>query len=253
MASEGGKYYFTADVHLGACDGNEAFRREAFLNFLKGIPEDASGLYLLGDIFDFWVEYRDVVPKGYVEILSELKKIASRGCEVLFFGGNHDWWTGDYFDKELGVKSIREPYILKEIGGRRFCIGHGDLPGISSFKARLTFKVIRNRVLIALLKALPPRWVFGFARGWSAHSRSCHHAKPYTFNGEESDIWKFADELGRKTPVDCFVFGHYHRKVRLPVASGGELYLLGDWSSGEDYLYFSGISTSGGILPNTIS
>lgn len=229
MASDGGRYYFVADVHLGISDGSDAFRRETFLNFLKRIPEDAAGLYLLGDIFDFWVEYRDVVPRGYVDILAELKTIASRGCEVLFFGGNHDWWTTDYFDRELGVKTVREPYILKEIDGRRFCIGHGDLPGSSSFKAKATFNILRNRVCIALLKSLPPRWVFAFARRWASHSRQ---KSRYVFNGEQSDIWRFANEFGKTTPVDCYVFGHYHVKAHLPVASGGELYLVDDWSEG---------------------
>ena len=118
------KTYFVSDVHLGLKVGDPADRERRFSDFLLSLPEDTESVYLLGDIWDFWYEYKHVVPKGYVRVLSALQNLMDRGVNVFFFQGNHDVWTYSYFE-ELGMKKLVQPYVV-EIDGKRFCLGHGD-------------------------------------------------------------------------------------------------------------------------------
>ena len=227
-----GKYYFACDLHLGAADPGGQ-RERLFVDFLRSLPADAKGLFLLGDIFDFWVDYHDVVPRGGVRALAAISEVAGR-MDVWYFRGNHDWWVTDYFEKELGVKIVREPYRVMELQGKRVCIGHGDTLGCKDLKSRMVFHLFRNPVCIALLKMLHPRWVFSFAHAWAANSRKHHPTRAITVD-TESGIYKFVNEFGKKEPVDLYVFGHWHSPARLPVESGGELVVIGDWSEGVNY------------------
>lgn len=227
-----GKYYFVSDLHLGAETDPDGVRERTFVAFLQSLPADAQALYLLGDIFDFWVDYRDVVPRGGVRVLAALAEAASR-MEVWFFRGNHDWWVTDYFERELGVHIVREPFRVMEVGGRRVCMGHGDTLGCRDGKSRLIFHVFRSPVCIALLRALPPRWTFSLARAWSARSRR-RHPVPAPFEGREAGIYRFVNEYGRGRDIDLYIFGHWHSPARLSVESGGELRLLGAWTGPED-------------------
>ncbi|MBQ0024519.1 MAG: UDP-2,3-diacylglucosamine diphosphatase [Bacteroidales bacterium] len=248
MPSDSFRYYFVSDVHLGAGkDGGKA-REEKFVSFLKSLPEETESLFLLGDIFDFWVEYKDVVPRGFTRVFGALAELADRGCKVYFFKGNHDYWVTDYFEKELGITVVDEPYRIFDICGRRFCIGHGDVLNVSDWKARLIFHLFRNEFLIRLLKAVPVHLMFKFAHGWSAKSRKGN--ADYRFNVEGSDILKFAQEIGRQQKIDYFIFGHYHHATHCDVEGGGELYLLDDWALSANFLYFSGTGISGLGFPN---
>ena len=242
-----GRYYFTADVHLGSRDDSDGRLEREFLDFLHSIPEEAKGLYLLGDIFDFWVDYRDVVPRGYVRILAALAELVDRGVDVRFYPGNHDWWVTDYFEKELGVKIVHECWSVQEMDGKQVCLGHGDMPGAADLRCRLIFHLFHSRVWIGVLRTLHPRLSFGLARRWSAGSRSRHPENPDNSGGRQdlelasTGIYKFADELGRaraaagEAPVDLYIFGHIHTPVRAAVPSGGELVILGDWADGAKY------------------
>lgn len=230
-----GRYVFVADLHLGPESDPEGAREKAFVDFLGRLPADLKGLYLLGDIFDFWIDYRDVVPRGAVRMLAALAEVARR-AEVWFFPGNHDWWVTDYFEKELGVHISQEPYQVFSLDGKRVLMGHGDTLGAHDAKSKLIFHVFRNRTCIALLKTLHPHLVFSLARKWSAASYRRHMRHPYVFQGKESGIYRFVNEYGRThEPADLYVFGHLHTPARLPVESGGELIILGDWSRGENY------------------
>ena len=236
MAETPGRYYFVSDLHLGAEADPGGVREKAFVEFLRSLPADAKALYLLGDIFDFWVDYRDVVPRGSVRVLAALAEVAER-MEVWFFRGNHDWWVTDYFEKELGVRIVREPYRVFDLDGKKVLMGHGDTLGAHDAKSKMIFHVFRNRTCIALLKCLPPRWVFGFARAWSARSRK-HHPVPVPFQGKDAGVYRFADAYGRSHPApDLYLFGHLHAPGRIPVASGGELIVLPAWTGPEDTLF----------------
>ena len=233
-----GRYVFVADLHLGPQTDPDGEREKAFVAFLKRLPADLKGLYLLGDIFDFWMDYRDVVPRGGVRVLAALAEVAQR-AEVWFFRGNHDWWVTDYFEKELGIHIAQEPYRVFELDGKRVLMGHGDTLGAHDAKSKLIFYVFRNRTCLALLKALHPRFVFWLARTWSGASHRRHERNPYVFQGKESGLYKFVDAYGRThEPADLYIFGHLHTPARLPVESGGELVILGDWYHGENYFTF---------------
>lgn len=247
MADEG-KYYFVADVHLGAKTDTEGLREKAFIKFLDSLPEDTKAIFFLGDIFDFWVDYKEVVPRGYTRVLGRFAALSDRGVQLYFFKGNHDWWMTDYFKKEFGAVVVDEPYRVMKIGAYNFCLGHGDVLNCGDWKARLIFKLFRNKFLIGVLKCLPPRLIFRFAKWWSARSRKGH--ADYTFDVADSDICKFAENMGRTLPIDYYIFGHFHKPQQISLRSGGELIILGDWSEGENYLYLSGMKISGLCLPN---
>ena len=240
--------YFASDVHLGLQVSDPAGREARFVSFLKGIPADRTeALYLLGDIWDFWYEYRDVVPKGYVRVFAALTDLMDAGVKVYFFPGNHDVWTYSYFE-ELGMKRLEQPYVT-EIGGKTFCLGHGDGLGPVDRGYRILYGIFHSRFLQVCFSALHPWFAFRLGNGWSRKNRLGKHGG-YIFKGEEEPLYKFCvsfnDERAARglTPVDVFLFGHYHRAVDLPVGSS-RLLLLRDWISQSDWLVFD--AESGGI------
>ncbi len=237
--------YFVSDVHLGLKVGDPEERERRFVGFLRSLPEETDALYLLGDIWDFWYEYRDVVPKGYVRVFSALTDLMDRGVKVYFFQGNHDVWTYSYFE-ELGMVRLRQPHVV-EIGGKRFCLGHGDGLGPVPFGYRLLRGIFHNRVLQVLFSTLHPWLAFRFGNGWSRKNRLSHD-KEYVFGGENEPLYKFAASFPE--PVDYFIFGHYHADVRMTLPSGAGFFILKDWIKSSPYLYFSGIGISGGSFQN---
>ena len=230
-----GRYCFVADLHLGPDTDPDGARERAFVQFLHTLPPDIKGLYLLGDIFDFWVDYHDVVPRGNVRLLAALAGTAER-MDVWFFRGNHDWWLTDYFEKELGVHIVQEPYRILELNGVRVMVGHGDTLGAHDLKSKMIFHLFRNKVCIALLKALHPRWVFAFARRWAAASRR-RHTPPPAFAAEATPVYRFVNEFGKGKGISLYLFGHWHSPGQVPVESGGTLHLLGAWTRPEDAFY----------------
>lgn len=236
MEIAGGKYYFVADVHLGA-GPDAALRERLFVDYLHNLPEDTEALYILGDMFDFWAEYRDVAPRGFVRVLGALAALSDRGVKLVFYPGNHDWWLKGYLESELGMRVVCARYAVEEIGGLKVCIGHGDGVGERSSHERLMYKMFRSRILIALLRSLHPRWVFGFAKRWSSSSRRHHDTNPWY---GESPVVGFAREYARDHKVDAFVFGHDHVEGKVLLEDGTPVYLLGDWAKSQSGLYFSG-------------
>lgn len=252
----GNLYYFVSDVHLGLDYKNPVGRERMFVRFLESLPADTKDLYLLGDIFDFWYEYKDVIPRGFTRTLGALASLADRGVKIHFFNGNHDIWTYGYFRSELGFIMEKQPAVI-EIEGRRFCLGHGD--GLWDASAGYTFlqKVFRCRFLQILFSAIHPRWAFLFGHKWSKHNRLTH--PDVKKNGKlcagaecgavgdnvrrESAAWAAEFQKGRPEgeKVDFFVFGHHHVVVDRPV-EGGHLFILGDWINNPDCLVFNGDS-----------
>ena len=233
--------YFVADVHLGLQVAGPAGREARFTAFLKGIPAaETEALYLLGDIWDFWYEYRDVVPKGYTRIFATLQDLMDAGVKVYFFQGNHDIWTYRYFG-ELGMEKLEQP-CLKEIGGRLFCLGHGDGLGPGDRGYKLLRAIFHNRFLQVCFSTLHPWVAFRLGNGWSRRSRLGKNIG-YTFKGEEEPLYRFcADMNGRRAaagdpPVDFFLFGHYHCDVDLPVGPA-RLLVLKDWITASNWLVF---------------
>lgn len=232
------KTYFVSDVHLGLQVGDPADRERRFVDFLRSLPEDTEAVYLLGDIWDFWYEYKHVVPKGYVRVLSALVDLMDRGVKVYFFQGNHDVWTYGYFE-ELGMRKLVQPALI-EIGGKRFCLGHGDGLGPVPAGYRFLRGVFHSRVAQFLFSLLHPWIAFGLGNGWSKNNRLSHD-KEYVFRGEEEPLYKFAVDFAASSDVDYFVFGHYHADVHMTLPSGAQFHVLKDWMHSSPYLCFDGI------------
>ena len=233
--------YFASDVHLGLQVSDPAGREARFVSFLKSIPAaETEALYLLGDVWDFWYEYKDVVPKGYVRVFAALTDLMDAGVQVYFFCGNHDVWTYRYFE-ELGMKRLEQPYVT-EIGGKAFCLGHGDGLGPVDRGYRILQGIFHNRFLQVCFSALHPWFAFRLGNGWSRKNR-LGKSIGYVFKGEEEPLYKFCVDFNARrasageAPVDIFLFGHYHCAVDIPVGPS-RLLLLQDWISQSDWLVF---------------
>lgn len=234
-----GKHYFVSDVHLGLRAGDPERVERRFLAFLDALPEDTLSLYLLGDIFDFWYEYRYVIPSGHIRVLGRLAALTDRGVEVFFFPGNHDVWAYGFFERELGIRILRQPAWIG-IGGTRFCLGHGDGLGPVDTGYRLLRSVFHNRFLQVLFSALHPRWAFALGYAWSRHSRLSKDCAPDSlpFRGEADPLWQFA--ALHEQEADCFIFGHLHTPADVRLPGGSRLLILGDWSHGAEYAVLDG-------------
>ena len=229
--------YFVSDVHLGLQVADPAAREERFVSFLKGLPQETSALYMLGDIWDFWYEYRDVVPKGYVKVFAALMELMDRGVEVYFFQGNHDIWTYSYFES-LGMRKLVQPCKV-EIGGKTFCLGHGDGLGPTPFGYRCIKTIFNCRPLQVLFSMLHPWFAYRLGNVWSKNSR-LSHKEEYQFKGESEPLYQFAQAYLKEHKVDYFIFGHFHSAVDTVLPDGCRLLMLKDWMSSSPYICFDG-------------
>ena len=242
--------YFVSDVHLGLEVKDPADREARFVSFLRGIPKDtALALYLLGDIWDFWYEYHDVVPKGYVRVFAALMDLMDAGVKVYFFPGNHDIWCYGYF-ASMGITVVHDQPQLVEIGGKVFCIGHGDGlgPGLGGYK--FMNSIFKCRFVQRLFSTLHPWIAFRLGNGWSRHSRLARNEE-YVFKGAEEPLYKWALDFSERTHVDCFIFGHLHAQVDLTLPTGARLIVMKDWMDLSQYWYFDGILVGVGHSMNT--
>ena len=229
--------YFVSDVHLGLQVADPEGREARFVSFLRSLPENTEALYMLGDIWDFWYEYRDVVPKGYVRVFSALVDLMDRGVNVYFFRGNHDVWTYSYFES-LGMKRLDQPCRV-EISGKVFCLGHGDGLGPTPLGYRFIKYIFNNRLLQVLFSTLHPWIAYRIGNVWSRNSRLSHNEQ-YEFNGAAEPLCQFAEEYAANDKVDYFIFGHYHASADVALESGSRLLLLKDWISSSPYICFDG-------------
>ena len=220
--------YFVSDVHLGLDVSDPSDREARFVSFLGSIPRDRTlSLYLLGDIWDFWYEYRDLVPKGYVRVFAALMDLMDAGVEVNFFQGNHDIWCYHYFS-DMGIRILQQPYVV-ELGGKVFCLGHGDGLGPGDLCYKAMRRAFRSRVCQRLFSALVhPTLAFRIGKGWSRRSRVARNEE-YVFRGEDEPLYKFAVDFSGKRKVDYFIFGHFHTSVDMALPTGARLLVLKDW------------------------
>lgn len=254
-----GLYYFVSDVHLGLRVGDPKVIESRFAGFLDSLPPDTKALYLLGDIFDFWYEYKYVIPRGHTRVLGSLAKLRDRGVEIYFFKGNHDVWAYNYFEQELGMKILEQPYVT-EIEGKRFCLGHGDGLGYAPAGFRFIRWAFHNRFLQVLFSSLHPRWAFGMGYSWSHHTRlaksDVEGNTKYIFKGAEEPIYKYSDAFGKQYAqdhpsdpgIDYYIFGHFHTPTQISIPSGGEMYILGEWLNNCDWLVFDGTALKRELL-----
>lgn len=227
--------YFVSDVHLGLQVKDAQKREKRFVSFLKSIPADETeALYLLGDIWDFWYEYKEVVPKGFVRVFAALNDLMDSGVKVYFFQGNHDIWSYSYFE-ELGMIRCVQPHAV-EIGGSTFCLGHGDGLGPGMFGYKMMRWAFHNKVLQRMFSSLHPRWAFAIGTGWSKKSRLAKNEE-YIFKGKEEPLYRFCEDFIKKTPVDIFIFGHYHCLTDTSVGNA-RLLIMRDWMDQDSWIIY---------------
>lgn len=235
--------YFISDAHLGSLAiPHRRMQERRLVNFLDQIKHKAAAVYLLGDMFDFWHEYRTVVPKGYTRFLGKLSELTDRGVEVHFFVGNHDLWVGDYLERECGV-TIHRTNSVVDIYGSVFYLAHGDGLGSTDRKFRFLRGVFHNAVCQRLFAALHPRWGVAFGREWARRSRlKREDGREPEYQGEQrEELVVFAKEYLRTHPdVNYFVFGHRHIELDLMLARETRLLILGDWISQFTYAVYDG-------------
>lgn len=244
MSSVNNKIYFLSDFHLGAPNHTASLEREKLLvQFLDEIKRDAAEIFVVGDMFDFWYEYRKVVPKGYVRLLGKLAELSDSGISLHFFVGNHDMWMRDYLQTELNMPVYFEPKEF-ERAGKKFLIGHGDGLGPGDHGYKRLKKIFRNPVCQWLFGILPPVVGMGVANYMSRSSRAQTGASEEVFLGEDKEwlITYCKDRLQEKA-FDFFIFGHRHLPIdyRLSVHGRESRYInLGDWIRYFTYAVFDG-------------
>ena len=221
--------YFLSDFHLGARYFEEPRETERrVVDFLDSIKGDAKEVYLLGDILDYWFEYRYVVPRGFTRFFGKIAELTDLGVKVYWFIGNHDIWIFDYLPNELGVEVI-DGEVTKEIDGKVFFLAHGDGVGKQPRSFRMLRSLFRNRFCQKLYSAIHPRWTIPFALSWSNSSRKGDDEYP-EYKGEENEFLEiFANDYLKSHKVDYFVFGHRHIMLDKKLQGGATLVVLGAW------------------------
>jgi len=237
----GKKVYFASDFHLGVPDYASSLAREKkIVRWLDSIRNDCEELYLLGDVFDFWFEYKTVVPRGFVRLLGKLAEFTDAGIPVHYFTGNHDMWTFDYLTKELNVKLYRAP-IEATYNGKQFYIGHGDGLGPGDRGYKFIKRIFASPVCQWLFARLHPNLGVGIANYFSGKSRIATGTTDETYHGEEKEwLVIHAKEILRKKHFDYFVFGHRHLPLDIAVSNNTRYINLGDWVQYNTYAVFDG-------------
>lgn len=235
--------YFLSDAHLGSLAIKHGRTQERRLvNFLDSIKEKAAAVYLLGDMFDFWHEYKTVVPKGYTRFLGKLSELTDRGVEVHFFVGNHDLWCGDYLQKECGVILHRVP-LTTEIYGKVFLLAHGDGLGSENGSFKMLRSIFHNSFCQKLFASIHPRWGMSFGLNWAKHSRMKREGgKEPDYMGEDKEELVIYGKQYLKThpTINYLIFGHRHIELDLMLSRTSRLLILGDWITQFSYVIFDG-------------
>ncbi len=239
------KIYFLSDFHLGAPNAADSLVREKkIVQFLTEIKPVAECIFIVGDLFDFWYEYKKVVPKGYVRILGKLAELTDAGIPIHFFIGNHDMWMKDYFLKELNIPIYFEPTAFT-FYNKEFLIGHGDGLGPGDVGYKFIKKIFRNPFCQWLFGTLPPSWGIGLADFFSRKSRAKTGTTDEVFLGEEKEwLVTYCKETLQKKHYDYFIFGHRHLPLDIFLTENSKYINLGDWIKYFTYAIFDGEKTT---------
>lgn len=233
------KIFFASDFHFGVPDYNTSRERENLVvSWLDQIKHEASEIYLLGDVFDFWFEYDSVIPKGFIRFQAKIAEIVDSGIPVFFFKGNHDMWMFDYFTKELGVQIISDELII-ERNGKRFYLHHGDGLGPGDSKYKILKKIFRSNFCQWFFARLHPNLGVGIATGWSMKSRLQNNKKEEFRDISEEWLVTYSKELLTKEHFDYLIFGHRHLPLDIPLC-GSKYINLGEWINFNSYAVFDG-------------
>lgn len=241
--------YFISDAHLGSRALKHTRQQERRLcRFLDDIKDKASAVYMLGDMFDFWIEYRNVVPQGYTRFLGKISELTDMGVEVHYFTGNHDIWCQDYLERECGVILHRDA-ITVELADQVFFMAHGDGLGDPSRSFRMLRRFFHNPFCQWLFRLIHPSLGLEFGLRWAKHSRLKHEPclqdgqggdPPYM--GEENEfLVQYAKTyLSKHSEVNYFIFGHRHIELDMMLSKHSRVLILGDWITQCTYAVFDG-------------
>lgn len=235
--------YFLSDAHLGSLAIAHPRQQERRLvRFLDSIKHKAAAVYLLGDMFDFWYEYRYVVPKGYTRFLGKLSELTDLGVEVHYFIGNHDIWSYGYLETECGVVLHRHP-LTTELYGRIFVLAHGDGLGGGERSFKAIRAVFHSRLCQHLFSALHPRWGVAFGLEWARRSRLKREGgtePPYMGEDKEPLVLYTKQYIKTHPDADVFIYGHRHIELDLQLSRKTRMIILGDWITQFSYAVFDG-------------
>lgn len=239
-----GKIYFASDFHLGLKAGTDpAGREKKVVRWLNTIAPEAREIYLLGDVFDFWMEYKLVVPKGFTRFLGTISSITDSGIPVHFFTGNHDMWTYGYLSDECGVTVHRAPET-RTIDSARFHLAHGEGLGTGDPLYKILLSAFRNRPVQFLYSSLHPLIGVGIGHKWSRNSRLAKGISLEFLGEDKEDLIRYSKGILEKENIDYFVFGHRHISFSYKLSDGAEIIFLGDWVTDGSYAEWDGKSIS---------
>jgi UDP-2,3-diacylglucosamine hydrolase len=238
---QGKKIYFLSDFHLGVPDhASSLVREKAVIRFLDIARQDAAVIFIVGDLFDFWFEYKKVVPKGFVRVLGKLAEITDSGIPVHFFVGNHDMWMDGYFEQELNIPVYHSPQVF-EYNDKKFLVGHGDGLGPGDHGYKMLKKLFRNPVAKFLFGIIPPFIGMGIAHYSSRGSRSMTGGSDEKFLGEDREwLIAYCREQLKTSYFDYFIFGHRHLPIDFMLNDKSRYINLGDWIRYNSYAVFDG-------------
>ncbi len=238
---EGKKIYFSSDNHLGAPTAEASRSREIrFVNWLNSIKDDAAAIFLLGDLFDFWFEYKHVVPKGFVRTLGKLAEIRDSGIPVYFFVGNHDLWMNDYFEKELNIPVYHSTREF-EFSGKSFLVGHGDGLGPGDIGYKRMKRVFKNPVSQWFYRWLHPDLGVPLAQYFSVKNKAISGEEDIKFLGEDNEwLIQYCKRKLESRHYDYFIFGHRHLPMEIDLNGKSTYINLGDWIDHFTYAEFDG-------------
>ncbi|MCM1291243.1 MAG: UDP-2,3-diacylglucosamine diphosphatase [Prevotella sp.] len=239
--------YFLSDAHLGAGyipDQKKAERR--LVHFLDSIKNNATHIFLLGDILDYWFEYRDVVPKGHTRFFGKLAELSDNGIHIEWLTGNHDIWMFGYFEDELGI-NVHDGSKVISLNNKHFFLNHGDTVGWRPRKFRFIQSLFRNKVCQKLFSAIHPRWTVRFALNWSKHNRELH-PDANNLDPDTNTLVSFSKEYLENHPdIDYFIYGHLHILAQTSITEKQKsaiITFLGEWINTFSYAHFDGKNLS---------
>ncbi len=238
--AETGKIYFASDFHLGLPAGSPPVEREKkVVSWLNTIAPEAKEIYLIGDIFDFWWEYKLVVPRGFTRFLGTVAAITDSGIPVHFFTGNHDMWVGDYLSHECGV-TIHTTPITTLFNGKKFHLAHGEGLETRDTGYKILLSIFRNKPLRVMYSALHPSIGVGIGHRWSLNSRLGMGMTKEFLGEEKEELIRYAKSVLENDNIDYFIFGHRHLAMIYKLKEGAGIVFLGDWIKNGSFAEWDG-------------
>jgi UDP-2,3-diacylglucosamine hydrolase len=235
------KIYFASDFHLGAPDYESSLKREKrIVKWLDQVSTDADEIFLLGDVFDFWFEYKKAIPRGFVRIQGKIAELTDKGIKIHWFLGNHDMWIFDYIPKELGVE-LHKAEIERTFNGKSFFIGHGDGLGPGDHGYKFIKIIFRAKICQWLFARLHPNFGIGLADFWSKKSRKHTGDADAKFYGEDKEMLiQFCKSMEQTKHYDFYMFGHRHFSLDFKINDNSRYINTGDWINYNTYAVFDG-------------